>query len=272
MAEAATETPSTPTTADMPSTGTSEAVAPVEKKAELPGITGTPVAAPESAATPEPKIDSPRPEESLSPIPAPESEDGKAKKGSRFFKLHGSGDVLKEAWGDNDFCCALEQMVPNNKIKKSRDGLEFELENGHKIAWRTRPDGQEFIGFNRIFFKQDFDESDAKAIILAAAARGWGEVNVHGDAKAKGMLWLEAQRMGMKVGNFNPGPGSEFAKIWEAENETGATKSGDKPVAETKHTHAAEAAEEPKKEDPKGDEPTTSRTTAPVRKAASPAP
>ena len=126
--------------------------------------------------------------------------------------------ILNETWGvgtvDPELIKALGE---EGEIRKHKNGLLFNLPNGHTIEWHHNFGGAEFIGMPRA--KSKFDEEDAHAVVAAGKSRGWQALNVFGDVKQKEMMWLEAMRQGMGVANFEPMQDSPAFKQWMKESQ-----------------------------------------------------
>lgn len=137
--------------------------------------------------------------------------------------------VLNDMWGVPDVNDEFKEAIGNSgSIKKSKYGLDFNLPNGHKIEWHAQLGGSEFIGMSRQTDK--FDADDAHATVAASIARGWQAINVHGTVAQKEMLWLEAQRQGIEVTNFQPTMDSDVRRQWEQEAMERAQRRSDKEV------------------------------------------
>lgn len=128
--------------------------------------------------------------------------------------------VLKDAWGVPDIDPALKAALGG--VKKTAEGLDLALANGHHIQWNANISGTEFIGNKDR--NPDFNTDDARAVVAASKSRGWNAINVHGDARQKESLWLEAQRQGVQVANFSPAEDSEARRIWAREQSARAAK------------------------------------------------
>lgn len=140
-------------------------------------------------------------------------------------------DTLHNVWNSPNIDPNLEEtMREGGEIKKTRSGLNFKLDNGHKIVWtpnhtmRGQKIPQEFIGISK--HKGGIDDKDAKAIVALAKMRGWKSIELHGTLKEKDNMWLEAQRQGLPVKGYEPS--AEMKAKWEAEkipgHDTGATQ------------------------------------------------
>jgi hypothetical protein len=133
-------------------------------------------------------------------------------------------------WGAPIIDENLAETIDKGQVKRTMTGgINFVLNNSHTVMWRpnygARPqignqparEGVEFVGIRTGSFLKKFDEMDAKAIISVSKMRGWNDINVHGNAQQKGMMWLEAQRQGLTVSNFVPSP--ELAEKWKIEQQ-----------------------------------------------------
>jgi len=124
--------------------------------------------------------------------------------------------VLNEIWGVGDVDPALKHALgETGEIRKHKNGLLFDLPNGHTIEWHANLGGAEFIGMPRK--SSTFDSTDAHAVVAASKSRGWQAITVYGTVEQKEMLWLEAQRQGIKVSNFEPREGSPILDKWREE-------------------------------------------------------
>lgn len=125
--------------------------------------------------------------------------------------------VLNEVWGIGTVDPELVRAIgEDGEIRKHKNGLLFNLPNGHTIEWHHNLGGAEFIGMPRA--RSKFDEIDAHAVVAASKSRGWQAINVHGTVEQKEMLWLEAQRQNMGVANFQPTEDSAVYQQWLKES------------------------------------------------------
>lgn len=129
--------------------------------------------------------------------------------------------VLNEIWGVGDVDPALKQALgESGEIRKHKNGLLFDLPNGHTIEWHANLGGAEFIGMPLKSAK--FDESDAHAVVATSKSRGWQAITLYGNVEQKEMMWLEAQRQGVAVNNFTPREGSPVLEKWRQEAQSRA--------------------------------------------------
>lgn len=112
----------------------------------------------------------------------------------------------------------LQEMLRAAHMRQTEDGkgLMIDLdENGHSIQLNKLKNGTEFIGVPDK--KTIVDAHDAQVMVGLAKSRGWKAINVAGSQQEKERMWLEAQRQGLSVANFQPKPGSEVYKQWQEE-------------------------------------------------------
>lgn len=147
---------------------------------------------------------------------------------------------FNEAWGVPALTPELEEALLNAKAKKNKGSLTFDLANGHRLMWfQNLHDQGEVIGVSG----KTFDMEDAKAIIAACKTHGWGlsekdGIKLFGSTEAKELMWLEAQRQGLHVANFEPTLDSDVRKIWEQEKSS-SSFNGATPAKNTLATDPA---------------------------------
>ncbi|MEZ0225509.1 MAG: LPD7 domain-containing protein [Alphaproteobacteria bacterium] len=131
-------------------------------------------------------------------------------RGSQFLPKK-AAVALKETFGLTKLDEELEEMLKNSAARNTAGGLNIDLPSGSTL---TASDS--FIG---IGMSDEMQPADAKAIIGIAKSRGWTEVSVNRQATEaqKDMMWLEAQRQGIPVKNYEPDPDSKAAKAWRQE-------------------------------------------------------
>jgi hypothetical protein len=130
--------------------------------------------------------------------------------GSQFLGKK-TADVLKETFGIKTLDPHLEEMLKKSKPRKTKDGVAIDLEDGNTILA-----GNKSIGLVK---GQEMKPEAAKAIIELAKSRGWDDLNINPYATPaeKDMLWLEAQRHGLKIANYAPEENSKTFQDWERE-------------------------------------------------------
>lgn len=126
-----------------------------------------------------------------------------------------TGARLKNLLGLKNHDPHLEEMLRTAQLRKTKDGMGLLIDmeqNGHSIHCGKTKEGTEFIGLP--MKKMVVDEHDAKVMVSLARARGWAAINVEGNQKEKELLWVEAQRQGVSVANFQPDPNSDIVQKW----------------------------------------------------------
>jgi hypothetical protein len=146
--------------------------------------------------------------------PDQEQPDNGGYEGSQFLNKKTS-DELKERFGIKNIDPHLEEMLKNSKPRSTKDGLAIDMENGNTLVANNK-----YVGLAK---DQDMKPEDAKAIIGIAEARGWKSIDISYVAapNEKDMLWIEAQRHGLKVGNYSPDENSPVARQWAKEKAGG---------------------------------------------------
>lgn len=149
--------------------------------------------------------------------PQPQYNDSTGRFKTNFNFGHDPLKVLNEAWGIPYITPQLRNAIGNASVKKTKDGgVLFHRSMFHDILWQPMAEGGEFIGMKGR--GSLFNQQDAKSIIAIAVAKGWKNDNkgiqVHGTTRQKEMLWLEAQRQGLKVEGFQPRHTSKAYQQW----------------------------------------------------------
>lgn len=148
--------------------------------------------------------------------------------------------TINALWGVPDVDPQLKEALAN--VKKTKRGLDFELNNGHHVEWIANLQNQgEFIG--TLQKNPQFDITDAQAVVAAGKSRGWKSLNVYGSAEHKGLMWLEAQRQGLAVTNYAPPVNSDIVRQWEQEKSRMMTGAQPTSIGEPEIPNAAPAAQ-----------------------------
>lgn len=121
--------------------------------------------------------------------------------------------LLNDKWGLQWPDPVLHNIMQKGSVTKGIGGIVFELEDGATIKWHENFMQQgEFVGKTGLFAK--ISEKDAEAIVAVAKNRGWSKLNVYGSREQREMLWLEAKKQGVEVGNFAPTADSPIMQKW----------------------------------------------------------
>lgn len=169
---------------------------PVQTELNFAGVNQDP-----QTETPETKPETRKPEE---------TKPNGGYKGSQFLPKK-AADALKDAFGLKALDKELEEMLKNSAGRNTPNGVSIDLPSGSTLTASANSIG---IGLT-----DEMKPEDAKAIIGIAKSRGWKEVRVNKAAteEQKDMLWLEAQRAGIPVKNYEPDENSQAAKKWRNE-------------------------------------------------------
>jgi hypothetical protein len=237
----------------------------IEPDPQTPALKTTAEAAPPPAATNEATAQPPAPkpaptpektgaETSASPPPAPLADDEeivdglkRKKLGSKFISDEHVQKLLKHI-GTDTIADELAQVLAltgkgsttfaaADAEKKTKASLTLGV-NGHTIEFDHLEDGREFMGLSSAHAGV-FDAHDARALVGLAKSRGWQSITVHGHQDHKESLWLEAQRMNIKVEGFEPKPDSAVAQVWAKEQALLAQRKAQDPDAAPTVTPAA---------------------------------
>ena len=115
----------------------------------------------------------------------------------------------------------FEEMIREAKLRKNpqNGNMEIQLDEHHQI-FAGKIGKQDIIGVSN---GGGVDEKAAKAMVGLAKSRGWETVycTLTSSRQEKENLWLECQRQGVKMGNFEPKPGSDIWQKWQDEQKNG---------------------------------------------------
>lgn len=114
----------------------------------------------------------------------------------RYLRMNGIGagntvgDLVNDVRVDNDGCTHFKLL----------NGTELFMGIG-QLAGQAPDD---FVGV----YRGTFDETTAKAVIMAAMDKGWTSINLHGNEKKKDMLYIQAMKAGVEVNpaSYKPDP------------------------------------------------------------------
>jgi hypothetical protein len=148
---------------------------------------------------------------------------------SRFAGADQSIQLLRRHLGNEGLEAHLEEMIrTGGRVRKDKDGVVIDLPGGSHIHSHVK-DGHAVIEPEN----GKVDAQSAKTMISLAKSHGWKDIEVTGKPEEKALLWLEAQRQGLEVKNYEPP--AALKQQWEKERaalpQPGVSPVGDAPQA-----------------------------------------
>lgn len=106
--------------------------------------------------------------------------------------------------GSAEFVAGISNIADFKQDEKEQGNFTLVSKANNEFSYIVR-ENAEFIGLTKeqaAAKKMTADTADD--IVLTAFARGWKEINVHGNSEEKDMLWVAAQKYGLAVNNYIP--------------------------------------------------------------------
>ncbi len=131
--------------------------------------------------------------------------------GSRYL-TKSAADALRDQFGMTNMDPHLQEMLKAAKVRKDKQGLIVDFPGGHSSILASNS------GIGLADNSKPVDEQAAETMAAMAKARGWDSVGINAKTPAeRDLLWIAAQREGIKVTNYEPAPDSDVAKTWKQE-------------------------------------------------------